>query len=209
MKEAIESTLWCDRIFVVDGAFPGFPTNSPQSNDGTIEIVRELQKQHPDKIRLFTFDDFVETTQKMNVYLAQMRIGDFFLRLNGDEFVESNHENPYKFLAWQIAESGELPLYQIGEYPVGDERKYYYCPKLLKKTETLNLTSRHVIYTNNFEPHYELIGQRGKVSPCEANLPMNLLRIKHMKEQRNEERQRLNIEWIKYYSSHQFKQGII
>ena len=95
--------------------------------------------------------------------MQHISTGDYFLRLNGDEIVECEYpETLYDDLQQQIQRTGNLPLYQITEYPDGLYKKYYYQPKLLRKSPKLKLTSRHVVFTNNFTPPYEVTGPRGR-----------------------------------------------
>lgn len=211
IEQAIQSVLWCDKVIVVDGAFPGFPSNHYQSQDGTIEIVKDLIMKHPPgKIALITFDDYTETTEKMQAYMSQMQDGDYFLRLNGDEIVECEYpETLYDDLQQHIQRTGNLPLYQITEYPDGLYKKFYYQPKLLRKSPKLNLTSRHVAFTNNFTPPYEVTGPRGAVAPVEANLLPMLIKIRHMKEHRCIKRQDQNVQWLNHYVNNQLKRGLI
>jgi hypothetical protein len=210
IEQAIQSVLWCDKVIVVDGAFPGFPSDHSSSQDGTLEIVEELQNQNPGKITLITFDKYVETTEKMDAYMQHISTGDYFLRLNGDEIVECEYpETLYDDLQQQIQCTGNLPLYQITEYPDGLYKKYYYQPKLLRKSPTLKLTSRHVAFTNNFTPPYEVTGPRGAVAPVEANLLPILIKIRHMKEHRCIKRQNQNQKWLNHYVNNQQKRGLI
>jgi glycosyltransferase involved in cell wall biosynthesis len=214
IRQAIESVLWTDKIIVVDGAFPGFPGTEKLgcSNDGTLEIIHELQKQHPGKIDLTTFDTPTESSVKMNTYLKHMEHGDYFLRLNGDEIVESKIGKKIlkKWIDFQIKLTNNLPLYQIAEYMVDDPHNIWYCPKLIRKTPMLKLTSRHLVLTNAFNPPYKLIDlknggfiqRHGKVEPNTANLLPALISIRHMKSQRNPERAKQNDEWLRYYYQH-------
>lgn len=207
IKEAITSVLFCDKIIVVDGAFPGFPSNHFESQDGTIEIVKDLINQYPNKIVLINFNNYVETQQKMQAYLNQMEYNDYFLRLNGDEIVETDCDcDVYNDLTKYVADTNYLPLYQIAEYMDGDFKRYHYCPKLLRYTDTLNLTSRHVILTNQFQPSYNLAGPKGSCTPIEANILPMILRIRHMKEHRSLTRQHQNWQWICCYNKHQATQ---
>jgi hypothetical protein len=206
IREAIESATWCDRIIVVDGAFKGFPTSDGQarSNDGTIEIVRELIKQYRDKcdIRLFTRrGDFWGVQEKMRLYMEMLGDGDYFLRLNGDEIIESSSFNIRQALEEYVASTGELPLYQFYEYrPCPDCDKHYdWIPKMIKKTSTLKLTQKHLALTNTFNPPYKLEGGRNRVVPDEANIPKGVIRVRHLTEQRSEQRQRQNSQWLKVF----------
>lgn len=205
IKEAIESAYWCDRIIVVDGAFKGFPTSDgkARSNDGTIEIVKELISQYYDKldIKLFTRNDYWGVQEKMQLYLKMLGDGDYFLRLNGDEIIESSSFNIHECLEEYVAATGNLPLYQFYEYrPSPDSDKHYdWIPKMIKKTPTLKLTQRHLALTNNFEPPYKMEGGRNRVVPTEANIPKDVIRIRHLTEQRSEQRKKQNFQWLKVF----------
>ncbi len=195
LRQAIESVTWCDSIIVVDGAYKGYPSPTPMSNDGTVEIVKELMQTHK-HIGLIQFDRYAEGYEKVEAYLKFINDGDYFIRMNGDEVFEGDSAR----LCTHIEETN-LPMYQLKMYPVGLPQKFFYCPKILRKAPGLRLTSRHVVKTNKFVPPYTMGEQaRGKVTPLEANLPHGALI--HMREHRNEQRAKDRDIWLNYYYQH-------
>jgi hypothetical protein len=180
--------------------------------------VQKLCHRYPAKIKLIRFNKPTETTDKMAAYLKLIEDGDYFLRLNGDEILSSqfNSISLHNYISFHIKDTGELPLYQIAEYHDGHPQGYHYSPKLIKKTSALKLTSTHLALTNKFNPAYELYDEaggckysRGMVSPMKANIMPALLSIRHMKDHRNPQRQKQNVEWVNYYRKHQLQQGVI
>jgi hypothetical protein len=206
IREAVESASWCDRIIVVDGAFKGFPATDGKaaSNDGTLEILYELKRVYSwsdHKLLIITADKPWDINKKMQQYLKLIDYGDYFLRLNGDEIIESSSFNIRQRLEEYVEETGGLPLYQFYEYrPCPDSDKHYdWIPKMIKKTPALNLSQRHLVLTNNFVPAYKLEGGRNRVVPDEANVPKSIVRIRHLTEQRSEQRQDQNSRWLKVF----------
>ncbi|MFA5307090.1 MAG: hypothetical protein WC365_06595 [Candidatus Babeliales bacterium] len=205
IREAVESASWCDRIIVVDGAFKGFPTTDGKacSNDDTLEILYELKRQYSwsdSKMLIITTDKPWDINKKMQRYLQLIDYGNYFLRMNGDEIIESSSFNIRQCLEEYVEETGGLPLYQFYEYrPHSDGSKYDWIPKMIKKTPALNLSQRHLVLTNSFVPAYKLAGGRNRVVPNEANIPKNVVRIRHLTEQRSEQRQQQNSQWLKVF----------
>jgi hypothetical protein len=206
IREVVESASWCDRIIVVDGAFKGFPTTDGKaaSNDGTLKILMNLKSENrwsDDKMMIFTSVAMWDINAKINVYLRLLNDGDYFLRLNGDEIIESSSFNIRQRLEEYVAQTGSLPLYQFYEYrPCPDSDKHYdWIPKMIQKTPTLKLTQKHLALTNSFNPPYKLEGGRNRVLPAEANIPKEVVRIRHLTEQRSEQRQQQNATWLKVF----------
>ena len=205
IREAVESASWCDRIIVVDGVFKGFPTTDGKacSNDDTLEILYELKRQYSwsdSKMLIITTDKPWDINKKMQRYLQLIDYGNYFLRMNGDEIIESSSFNIRQCLEEYVEETGGLPLYQFYEYrPHSDGSKYDWIPKMIKKTPALNLSQRHLVLTNSFVPAYKLAGGRNRVVPNEANIPKNVVRIRHLTEQRSEQRQQQNSQWLKVF----------
>lgn len=209
IKDAIEGVTWCDMVIVVDGAWQGFPTKSAYSDDGTAEIVTELCRQYHNimylKMREQTFG-----YEKVETYLKLINDGDYFIRLNGDEILEVDKDIkcPRKAFLDYVHKTDYLPLYTIPMYEHRKPCSLSYVPKILKKTPTLKVTARHVTMTNKFDPPYYTNSlPRGMVQPIQAN--MNMMVVRHMKEQRNAERQEANLVWLKNYYANQFKAGIV
>ena len=204
IKQSLESVTWCDNIVVVDGAFDGFPAAQPQSNDGTMKIAAETLQQHRVDHIFYQFDHFAKGYEKTNAMLRHVPDGDYMLRMNGDEVVMGTPD----LLKDYIADTNYLPFYQIPEWPPKQKNRAYYVPKLIKKTPTLKLTSKHIALTNTFTPEYRL-GElpRGRVLPMEANV--SLINVIHYCNERNAERQLQNRQWLKYYMAHQYVQNII
>jgi len=63
----------------------------------------------------------------------------------------------------------------------------------------LKLTQRHLALTNNFVPEYKLEGGRNRVTPETANIPKGVIRVRHLTEQRSEQRQQQNLQWLKVF----------
>lgn len=204
IKQSLESVTWCDNIIVVDGAFEGFPVTQSQSNDDTMEIAATTLEKHRVDHIFFQCKNFAKGYEKTDMILRHVPDGDYMLRMNGDEVIQGIPDG----LKDYIADTDYLPLYQIPEWPPKQKNRAFYVPKLIKKTPTLKLTSKHLALTNTFTPEYRL-GElpRGMCLPMEANL--SLIEIIHYSEQRNKERQLQNRQWLKYYYAHQLKEGII
>jgi len=198
IKESVESVLWCDKIIIIDGAYEGYPSPTPWSNDGTIDIIAELQKKHS-HIKFVPATRFYRGFEKVEAYLPFISEGDFFIRMNGDEIFEGDSAR----LCTYIEKTERLPMYQLAEYPDGLPNKYHYCPKILRNLPGLKPTSKHVALTNSFVPSY-ITGchEHGKVEPLDANIPIQFGALRHMRELRCAQRAKERDGWLRYYYAH-------
>ena len=206
IHEAIRSVLWCDKVIVVDGAYQGYPMKnplSPRSDDGTAEIVVEMKK-HNSKIIYIQMSTFTYGYEKIDAYLNLINDGDYFIRMNGDEVFSGNS----KRIKSIINKTNRLPLYQIQVVPIEDPEGSYFCPKILRKSPGLKLTSKHVVLTNSFNPEYKLgLYPRGRVTPEQANIESIFLL--HYSSKQPGEKKKAKEQWLKYYAEHQLKDNII
>ncbi|MFA5306655.1 MAG: hypothetical protein WC365_04345 [Candidatus Babeliales bacterium] len=204
IREALESVAWCDKIIVVDGAFEGFPTDSAVSNDGTIEIVEKFMLDYLGKVNVvwITRDKPWIGNSKVKRYLSEIRDGDYFLRMNGDEICESLAFNIRERVERYIKSTGNLPLYTVHEYrPPLMDGHFDWMPRLLRKTPNLKVSGKHPVLENDFDPPYKLGAGRNGVYPLEANIPSAVISLRHMCDHRDSERKRLNHEWTKIFNA--------
>ena len=179
--QTIKAVDWCDQVVIMDGGYQGFPNAQPQSTDGTIEIIRNLQ-QKQDNIKYLTLDKLSNRWLKEAEAMKHIPIGDYILRLDGDEVLEGRHE----LLRDYMIDTNLLPLYQIDSYPPDHPEKHWFLARLTRHTPELKLTQRHLTMTNTFVPPYTLAGGRGMVHPFEANI--SFLHFVHYCFQRDEKR---------------------
>ena len=203
-----------DEIVIVDGAFEGYPDGTGTSTDGSIDIIHDFMLSTIGsklKVKLFTRDSPWPGMSKVERYMAEVDDGDWILRMNGDEIVESKHYNIRQALEDYVdaGSTFKLPMYQLMEYrpPLG--KHYDWIPKLIQKTPTLKLTNQHIALTNDFyvdvageKIKYTLNGLgRNRVTPLIANIPSNIIRVRHMTEHRSPERQQQNYMWLKHFNT--------
>lgn len=93
IAKAIESVCdVADEIRVYDGAYADYPHDTPYSTDGTLEIVKALAKKC-DKIKLFTVEEcWKSQIAKRNAMFEGLEEGDYFLKLDGDEYITNAEE---------------------------------------------------------------------------------------------------------------------
>ena len=205
IRESVEAVAsWCDNVIIVDGALNGYPAQSPISNDGTLEIIAELMVKHPN-ITLKQIGHFAIGYEKIDAYLSLINEGDYILRLDGDEIAEC--PDPQKLRDY--VDKAQLPLYTIPLYEPRKPSKYCCVGRLFRKTPNLKVTTTHLALTNKFDPPYTLAMKHGQVIPDNANLPTDLIKIKHLSALRNVAREKLDAEFEKYYQNHQVQDGII
>ncbi len=215
LKESLESVRWCDKIVIIDGAYEGFPYTgeSAMSSDGTIEIIQEFMKScianESDEIWLGTMPRVILITKdtpwvgnsKVERYLQEVDDDDYILRMNGDEIVEFPYVDDRLALEAYIEETTKLPLYTVHTYrPSSNNSKYDWMPRLVKKTPDLHISGKHLVFTNKFTPEYALTGGRNRVTPIAANLPQELISIRHMCDYRDDPRKAQNLEWTRTFN---------
>lgn len=187
IRDAVESVLWCDRIIVFDGAWEGWQTAHPNSNDGTLEVLSSLSDENDTKLYVLTSNKFYGRQKKIEVLLGWLENNTYFLLLDGDEVLEGEHQKLKSYI-----KRTKLPLYTIPLYHAGDDRAQY-VPRIIKKTPAFKWTFKHVALTNNFTPNYT-IGRSGRVTPDKANL--DFLAIIHYSFHKSQEREEKMKRWI-------------
>ena len=86
-----------DEIILVDGAYADFPHKIPWSTDGSLELVKELQKDDP-RIKLMECKRaWADEVEKRNAYFAG-KDGDWYLVIDADERLESADETTIRDL---------------------------------------------------------------------------------------------------------------
>lgn len=93
IMKAIESVVnIADEVRVYDGVYKDYPHDKPYSTDGTIEIVKELSKKHSN-IKLVEVKEAWESQiVKRNAMFDELEEGDYFLKLDGDEYIANPEE---------------------------------------------------------------------------------------------------------------------
>lgn len=93
IKDVIEAiNPFVTGFIIVDGAYKEFPLqgDNGSSNDGTIEIIKNLQEKegYKDRITLIETDSpWEDEIVKRSEYLKYLNEGDYFMRLDGDEYL--------------------------------------------------------------------------------------------------------------------------
>ena len=202
IERVLRALKWCDSIIVVDGAFMGYPVATINSDDGTLEIINVLKDELP-QINLITMKTRSNTWLKNAEALLHVPMGDYILRVDGDEVLEGRHE----LLRDYMIDTNMLPLYQIDSYPLDLPAKHWLLPRLIKHTPELKITNRHLTMTNTFTPPYTLTGGRGMVHPFEANI--SFMHFVHYCYQRDEKRKQNEQVYDRYYYTHLYPKGYV
>lgn len=199
IDRVIKAVADFDRIVIIDGAYEGYPTKSYASADGTIQVVRRLRKKYRN-IMLVEAESFWpiirngETESKYRTFLPMVPNSQYFMRLAGDEVFDGD----VRELKRHIKATGELPFYQIPFYhvlPDGETKNTpWWTPNVIKKTPTVKVTSRHLVFTNEFPVEYHLEGHYGRVEPQEANI--ECCRMLHFNYLRDEKRKQSDALWL-------------
>jgi len=82
IKRAVDSVLQiADRVVAVDGRYPDFPGPAPNSDDGTIDILRG----YGSKVTLLLCSEPRPQNVKRTMYLDGLNEGDWAFIMDGDE----------------------------------------------------------------------------------------------------------------------------
>jgi hypothetical protein len=193
----VRAVSWCDSIVVVDGAWKGYPTRTPYSTDGTLEVLKDLQREL-DNLVVYSYKKFTEGYTKIDKYRSIVPGGDYIIRLNGDEIVYGED----KLLRRYIEDTKELPVYAIPLYNVlrdgSVKETANYIPRIIRNLKRIKFTGKNIILTNDL--HNYAIGSFGRLVPLQANI--DFLEIQHMKQLRPASRRQNDFEWVKYYNQY-------
>jgi len=88
LPDCLNSLLGVDEIRIVDGAYRDFPHEKPWSTDGTIELVKEMQKTDG-RIKLITCTNpWKDEVEKRNAYFdSEDGDANWYLQIDADEQV--------------------------------------------------------------------------------------------------------------------------
>lgn len=201
ISSAIESVLWADQIILVDGIREGHPSETVNSNDGTIDIIKSYMK-NCSHIKLIIMDKAAGGYEKIDAYRSLVPYGDYILRVDGDEIIygEPDKLKPY------IKNTNFLPLYSIREMlDLGNNIKPGpWQPRVIKHTPEVKITWMHLALSNDF--NYS-IHPKQWLEPSEANLPF--LSFLHKNELRWPGHQDAEKKRLKYFYEYTIKKGII
>lgn len=87
-----QALMMCDKLLIGEGSvFAAFPDIPKHSDDGTLDIISDKQKQHPKRIETFTLlrnhkNYRLNMCANYNYALAFCEIGDYFIPLDADDF---------------------------------------------------------------------------------------------------------------------------
>jgi len=122
-----------DKIIAVDGAYAGYPTNTPYSTDGSVEFLEPLSKVTLVKTKEFWKDQCVKRSE----YFSHGAPGDLFFIIDADEFVEEFNLSGFDSDVGQVELRSPL-------YP-----QPYTEPRIITWMDGLKYIGRHhYIYSN-------------------------------------------------------------
>ncbi len=88
----LHALKFCDCLIITEGSqFKNFKEIPLHSDDGTLEIIKEMMEEYPKEIELLTtirkFQNYRENqAANFNFALKKCRKGDYFITLDADEF---------------------------------------------------------------------------------------------------------------------------
>jgi len=91
-----QAMMLCDKLLIVEGSqFATFPDISERSDDGTLDVISDKEKQYPGKIKIIKTIRENRNYRKnqcanFNLALSHCDVGDYFIILASDEFYLDN-----------------------------------------------------------------------------------------------------------------------
>lgn len=129
IKKAIESVVeYADEVRVYDGAYKDYPHTKPYSTDGTLKIVRDLMKEYSHIKLIEAKEPWGSQIEKRNAMFEDLREGDYFMKLDGDEWIanpEQIRENLNADVCWCWTLSNIYPPYMTARIFKYQEGMHY------------------------------------------------------------------------------------
>ena len=132
IKKCIDSVIdVADEVRVYDGAYADYPHEKPYSTDGMLQIISEYPQS---KVKLIVPKEaWKSQIDKRTAMFAGGKEGDYFLRLDGDEYILNpevirEHMNADVGWVWTISNLYDKP---------------YKTARLIKWREGLHFGGRH------------------------------------------------------------------
>jgi glycosyltransferase involved in cell wall biosynthesis len=174
IQQSVESVIdQVDQIYFIDGKFRDFPADNLISEDGTLEYLQDLQKKHPQKVKVVTIKNQDEVG-KRNVYLMMMKAGDVILNVDADEVLV-----------------GEIPYLDmdIGKIIIEDAqngRTTLRCSRFFKMKKGLHYWRKHYLIMDKDEQLFATLKVVGKQYSVQT---VNSFLLKNMHHKRSAGRQ--------------------
>lgn len=87
-----QATMLCDEVLVMEGSqYANFPDISERSDDGTLDVISDKEKEYPDRMRVLqttrVHDNYrLNQCDNFNHALSFCKRGDYLLWLDADEY---------------------------------------------------------------------------------------------------------------------------